>query len=74
MGRGFSDFAESKAGGRATWGVGEAGGAAPSSGRSPPAGQGAVHYESKRGAEWRCRGPRAVACGANEALEEPRVK
>lgn len=55
------------------WGVGAAGGAAPP-GRSPPAGQGAVHYESKRGAEWRCRGPRAVACGANEALEEPRVK
>lgn len=73
MGRGFSDFAESKAGGRATWGVGAAGGAPPPRVLSP-AGQGAVHYESKRGAEWRCRGPRAVACGANEALEEPRVK
>lgn len=51
-------------------------GVPPPPGALPPPGrvQGAVHYESKRGAEWRCRGPRAVACGANEALEEPRVK
>lgn len=39
MGRGFSDFAESKAGGRAMWGVGAAGGAAPPPGALPPPGR-----------------------------------